>query len=51
MMPGVNYVIHGCSSSRTTPGVPLNWSLTFEENIVAIYYSRQSGRWQFEKAN
>ena len=36
MMPGVNYVIYGCSSTRTTPGVSLYWSLTLEENIVAV---------------
>ena len=37
MMPGVNYVIYGCSSARTTPGVSLYWScLTLEENIVAV---------------
>ena len=36
MMPCVNYVIYGCSSTRTTPGVSLYWSLTLEENIVAV---------------
>ena len=36
MMPGVNYVIYGCFSARTTPGVSLYQSLTFEENIVAV---------------
>ena len=36
MMPGVNYVIYGCSSARTTPGVSLYCSLTLEENIVAV---------------
>ena len=36
MMPGVNYVIHGCSSARTTPDVSLYRSLTFDENIVAV---------------
>ena len=36
MMPGVNYVIHGCSSARLTPGVSLYQSLTLEENIVAV---------------
>ena len=37
MMPGVNYVIHGCSSARTTPGVSLYQSyLTLEESIVAV---------------
>ena len=35
MMPGVDYVIYGCLSARTTPGVSLNQSLTLEENIVA----------------
>ena len=36
MMPGVDYVIYGWSSARTTPGVSLYRSLTFEENIVAV---------------
>ena len=36
MMPGVNYVIFGFSSARTTPGVSLYRSLTLEENIVAV---------------
>ena len=36
MMPGVDYVIYGCSSPRTTPGVSLYRSLTVEENIVAV---------------
>ena len=36
MMPGVNYVIYGCSSARTTPGVSLYQSLTLEENIIAV---------------
>ena len=36
MMPGVNYVIYGCFSARTTPGVSLYRSLTLEENIVAV---------------
>ena len=37
MMLGVNYVIYGCSSVKTTPGVLLYWScLTLEENIVAV---------------
>ena len=36
MMPGVNYVIYGCSSAITTPGVSLYRSLTLEENIVAV---------------
>ena len=36
MMPGVKYVIYGCSSARTTLGVLLYWSLTQEENIFAV---------------
>ena len=36
MMPGVSFVIYGCSCARTTPGVSLYQSLTFEENIVAV---------------
>ena len=36
MMPGVNYVIYGFSFARTAPGVSVNQSLTFKENIVAV---------------
>ena len=36
MMPGVKYVIYGCSSARTTPDVSLYQSLTLEDNIVAV---------------
>ena len=36
MMPGVNYVIDGCFSARTTPGVLLYRSLTLKQNIVAV---------------
>ena len=36
MISCVNYVIFGCSSARTTPGVSLYRSLTCEENIVAV---------------
>ena len=35
-VPGVNFLIYGCSSARTTPGVSLYRSLTLEENIVAV---------------
>ena len=35
-MSGVNYVIYGCSSARATPGVSLYWSLTLEQNILAV---------------
>ena len=50
-MPGVNYVIYGCLSARTTPGVSLYRNLTLEEPIVAVitHSSRQGDRWQFEK--
>ena len=36
MMTGINYVINGCSSARTTPGLSLYRSLTLEENTVAV---------------
>ena len=36
MMPCVNYVIYGCSSARTTPGVSLHCSFTMEENIIPV---------------
>ena len=37
MMPGVNYLIYGCSSARTTPEVSLYRSfLTLEKNIIAV---------------
>ena len=36
MIPGVVYVIYGCSSARLTPGVSLYRSLTLEENSVAV---------------
>ena len=36
MMPGVNYVIYCCSSTRTASGVSLYRILTLEENIVVV---------------
>ena len=36
MVPGVDYLIYGCSSARTTPGVSQYRSLVLEENIVAV---------------
>ena len=36
MMPGINYVIYACSSTRTTPGVSLYQRFTVEENIVPV---------------
>ena len=34
MIPGINYVINGYSSARTSPGMSLYRSLTLEEYIV-----------------
>ena len=36
MMPGVNSVVYGCSSSRITPRVSLYWSFTLKKNIIAV---------------
>ena len=36
MIPGVNYVIYNCSSAKTTSGVSLYRSITFEENTVVV---------------
>ena len=36
MMPGANYVLYGCFSAKTTPGVSLYRNLTLEENIAAV---------------
>ena len=47
MMPGVNYVIYGCFSSKTSAGVSLYRSLNTGGNIVAVI----TQRWQFEKVN
>ena len=49
MMFGVNYVIYGCVSARTTPGVSVYGS--FGVKYSCSYYSRQGDRRQFEKAN
>ena len=53
MMPGVNYVIYGCLSARTTSGVSLYRSLPVNtgRKYCSSYYPRESDRWQFEKAN
>ena len=40
MMPGVNYVIYGCSSARTTPEVSLYRSLSLEEKYCCSYYTQ-----------
>ena len=39
MMPSLVYVIYGCSSPRTTPGVSLYRGLTVEEKYCCVYYS------------
>ena len=36
MTLGVNFIMYGCSSVRTTPRVSLYWSLTLEENIATV---------------
>ena len=36
MMSGVNYVIYDCFYARTTSGLSLYWSLTLEENTIAV---------------
>ena len=36
MIPGVNYLIYGFFSARTTPGVSVYQRLTLEENIVPV---------------
>ena len=36
MVLSLNYVIYGCYSARTTPGVSLYRILTLEENITVI---------------
>ena len=35
-MSGVDYVIYGCFSARTTSGVSLYRSLTLAKNVVAV---------------
>ena len=51
MVPGVNYVIYGCSSVRTAPGVSLHQTLTLEENIIAVITQDRviGNRWTFKK--
>ena len=41
IMPDVNYIIYGCSSSRTTSRVITNRSFTLEEKHCCSYYSRR----------
>ena len=50
MMLGVNYVIYGSSSARTTPKVSLHGSLTLEEKYCCSC-SSLGDRWHFEKIN
>ena len=51
MMPGVNYLIYGCSSARTTPRSITIPELNTGGKYCCSYYSRQGDREQFEKAN
>ena len=51
MMPGVNYVIYGCSFTKTTPGVSLYLSFTREENITAVITQERVIDDNFEKVN
>ena len=51
MMPGLNYVIYGCSFAKTTPGVSLHWSFTLEENIIAVITQDRVVDDNFEKVN
>ena len=50
MIPGVNYVIYGCSSARTSPRISRYWTNT-KEKYYCSYYSIQGDRWKSEKAN
>ena len=50
MMPGVNYVIYGCSSAGTTLGIWLPETNTWGE-YCSSYYSTQGDRWQFKMVN
>ena len=50
-MPGVNYAIYGCSSSRTTPGVSQYRSLTMEENTVAVITQDRVIGYNLKKVN
>ena len=36
MMSGINYVIYGCSSARTTPKYHYTGALTLEKNIIVV---------------
>ena len=36
MIPGVNFVIYGCSSTTTTPVVSLYWSLILDKKNAAV---------------
>ena len=51
MMPGVNYVIYGCSFTKATPGVSLYLSFTREENITAVITQDRVIDDNFEKVN
>ena len=46
MMPGVNYVIYGCPSARTSPGVSLYRNLILEKKYCCSYNLRQMLIWK-----
>ena len=49
-MSGVNYVIYGCSSVRTTPEVSLYRNfLTLEKNIIAVITQNREINGNLEK--
>ena len=50
MIPGVKYVIYGCSSVGATSGISLP-ELNTGGIYCCSYYSRQNDRWQFKKTN
>ena len=52
MMPGVNYIIYGCSSARTTLVVGITiLELHTGGEYYCSYYPGQDDKWQFEKTN
>ena len=50
MISGVNYVIYGCSSVGTTPGI-LRPALNTGGKFCCSYCSRQGDWWILKKAN
>ena len=50
-MPAVNYVIYGCSSSRTTAGVVTVQEFHTGGKTMLQLLLKTDDRWQLEKAN